>query len=391
VVSGIAENTWLEKARGLAEEIERWRDYGEQERSLAPELFEAFKAAGFYGFALSRAFGGDQVRLGSVVEVIEEVSRHDGSAGWNLLIGSLSGAFADYLPEAAAFEIFADGSVSVGSFAPTGQAVAVDGGYRVSGKWAFTSGCQNADWLMGGFMLMDGGRPKSRPDGRPELRIMFLPKAQCEILDTWHTVGMRGTGSHDFRVEDVFVPADREFSFWDLGRGPAERQSRAYVQPFLPHIGGPVMAAVSLGIARDAIESFKDFALNKTPEAASSTLATQHTTHLRLGEAEALVRSSRAYLYDIVRQVESVTNQGLETTEVVGSAVRLACAYIAQSCTQAVDLMFDLAGGSSIYSSSRLEKCFRDVHVVSHHILISPSNIEMVGQYLLGQGLQMRR
>ena len=151
------------------------------------------------------------------------------------------------------------------------------------------------------------------------------------------------------------------------------------------------MTAVSLGIAQDAIDSFKDLAAQKTPFASTSTLANPHTTHLRVGQAEALVRSARAYLYDIVRQVEAATSQTQEVVEELGAAVRLACAHCAQLASEAVDLMFDVAGGTSVYETSRLERCFRDVHMVSHHVLISPSNIEMVGQYLLGLGLQMRR
>lgn len=387
----IEQRAWLDKARGLATVVEEWREAAERERRLPQPLFQAIQEAGILNLMLPRVWGGHQVSLETEVSVVEELSRQDGSVGWNVMIGSLGGCFADYLPREAARAIFGSGKdVAVGSFAPTGQALPVPGGYRVSGQWAFGSGCHNATWLSGGFLLLEDGKPRMNPDGSPDTQLMLFPRSECEILDTWRTTGMRGTGSHDYRVEDLFIPEDRVFPYAAFFRGPAEREDRGHAQPF-HQLVAPAMAAVSLGIARRAIDSFKELATKKTPLAATSSLARQHTTHLRVGEAEALLRSARAYLFDTVRQVDAATNSTKDATERLGADVRLASAYAAQSATNAVDLMFDAAGGSSIYESSRLEGCFRDVHMVTHHIIVAPSNIEMVGQYLLGLGLRMRR
>lgn len=392
MVSTTQLSPWVEKAKALEPEVTKWRDVGERERRLPAELFDAIKRAGLLRLALPRAFGGEQMDLRTIVEVIEEASRQDGSTGWNLMISVLGGGFADYLSEDAAREMFATGDeVAVGSFAPNGQAIPVDGGFKVNGHWSFGSGCQNANWLSGGFLVMEDGKPRMNADGIPDVQVLFFRTSEAEILDTWHTAGMRGTGSHDYQVADVFVPRDRGFPFFAFFRGPQARPSRGFAFPFLPNMVAPAMTAVALGIARDAIDSFKHLALGKTPAAATTPLGQQHSIHLRLGEAEALLRSARAYTYETVDRVQTALDAPPEALEEVAAAVRLASAHAVQSAIQAVDLMFEAAGGSSVYASSRIERCFRDVHMVSHHFIVAPSNIEMVGQYLLGGGLAMRR
>jgi indole-3-acetate monooxygenase len=151
------------------------------------------------------------------------------------------------------------------------------------------------------------------------------------------------------------------------------------------------VAAVALGIARDAIDSFTALARTKTPALATSTLATQHTTHERVGRAEALRRAARAFLYDTVRELPYSPTWFEALSEDLRARIRLASAHAAQSAAEAVDLMFNAAGTTATYTSSRLERCFRDVHVATQHVAVAPSNIEMVGQYLLGLGLQARR
>ena len=163
-----------------------------------------------------------------------------------------------------------------------------------------------------------------------------------------------------------------------------------YIRDFAAY-AGPRVAAVALGIARDAIDSFTALAMTKTPILATSTLATQHTTHERVGRAEALLRSGRAFLYETVRELPYSPTWCKALSDDLRASIRLASAHAAQSAAEAVDLMFNAAGTTSIYTSSRLERCFRDVHVATQHVAVAPSNIEMVGQFFLGLDLQMRR
>jgi alkylation response protein AidB-like acyl-CoA dehydrogenase len=381
---------WVEKARALEPEVAKWRDVGEAQRRLPAELFQVFNSEGFFRLTLPRALGGTQIEVATLAEIIEEVARQDGAVGWNVMICSLGGCLADYLSDAAVQEMFTPGDVWVGSFAPTGEAVPVQGGYRAKGRWSFGSGCQNATWLSGGFLVMDEGKPRLNPDGSPHVQLLFFPRSQAQILDTWDTAGLRGTGSHDYQVEDVFIPADRGFPLGLFFAGPEPRPGRAYPHPFLPTVCAPVMAAVALGIAREAIDSFTALATSKIRRG-GTTLAQQQTVHLKLGEAEALVRSARAYLYETARRVDSSTELSPDEAQELAAGVRLAGSHIVQCATKAVDLMFEAGGGSSIYKASPLERCFRDVHMVSHHVLVSPEGIEMAGQYLLGLGLQFRR
>ena len=384
--------TWLEKARSLAPLVETWAGAAEQERRLPQPLFEAVRDAGLFRLIKPRAFGGEEARLEEVLGVIEELSRQDGSLGWNVMIGTFSGLLADYLPEEAACVVFGGPGVVAGSFAPNGQAVAAPDGYRVSGRWSFASGCQNADWMVCAALVMSRALNESGPD----IRLFFLPVDECELIDTWFTTGMRGTGSHDFSVTDVFVPADRQFPFAWLRSGPPPRPGLGHAQPFYS-VASPVMAGVALGIARDAIESFKAMAMTKTPRAGSTTLANQHTVHEKLGLAEATLRSARAYVYETIRAVSDAclthadgTPDEAAITDLVATS-RLAAAYAARCAAEAVDIMFEAGGGTSIYATSRLDRCFRNVHMVTHHIAVAPSNLEMAGQYLLGLGLQVRR
>jgi alkylation response protein AidB-like acyl-CoA dehydrogenase len=233
---------------------------------------------------------------------------------------------------------------------------------------------------------MSDGKPVLREDGGPQVRILFVPAADATILDTWHTGGLRGTGSHDFEVRNALVPAERGFPFAHLLTGPESRETAAYPQAFLL-LAGVGMAAVALGIARDALDSFRQLAVEKTPTGAGSKLRTQPVVHDRYAEAEALVASARSYLYEVTEELAA----SRQPPDGLAAKVRLAGAHAARVAERAVETVYSLGGGSSIYSISRLDRCFRDVHVVSHHVAVSPSQFELVGQYLLGGPLLARR
>jgi alkylation response protein AidB-like acyl-CoA dehydrogenase len=358
---------------------------------MARAAFEAIERSGILEMTTPHAFGGPQSGAIAQAQVVEELARYDASAAWNVYIWAGSGVFADYLPESTARDILGVGQHGVvgGSFA-LGQAQPVDGGFRVSGRWPFASGCHYLTWFAACCVVTDGDRPRTVDGAAPDMQLVLLPAAACQIIDTWRATGMRGTGSHDFSVDDVFVPAERTFPFVKLLTGPDVRPSTAYPWPFTD-METPPMAAIGLGIARDAIDSFKDLAAHKTPSVATTTLAQQHTVQKQVGKSEALVRSARAYLYQTMAEFAAPDADGGQRVADRSAAVRLATAHCAQSAVQAVDLLFDAAGGTSVYESSRLERCFRDVHMITHHIGASPTTFEMVGQYLLGGPLQMRR
>lgn len=389
MIDATTATNWVEKARAAAPLVREHRDACERERRMVTPLHETLREAGIFRLMLPRQFGGEQLDLITAMRVIEELSRQDGGVGWNVMIGTHWSLLADCFPEDAAQALFTPDATFGGSFAPLGRAVPEPGGYRVTGTWPFGSGCQNATWIGAGCQVVsgDGGTGATEP---PDFRIFFVPVSACEIRDTWMTAGMRGTGSHDVRIDGVFVPAERTLPRSFLAQGPTPRPGVAYPQPLLPHLAAPTMGAVALGIARDAIDSFVEIATTKVQYMGSMPLAEHHTVHERVGRAEALLRSGRAFLYEAARDVMTALDDGADL-EAVAAVTRLAGAHAAESAAKATDLMFDAGGGGAIYTRSRLERCFRDVHIVSHHIMASPTHFEMVGQYFLGRGLQFRR
>jgi indole-3-acetate monooxygenase len=387
--TAVKTSEWVERARALAPVVEQWRDASEQERRVPRPLFEALRDAGVFRMSVPKAVGGAEVDEETILQAIEELSRQDGSVGWNVMIASNAAIAAAYLPTKALREVYRGGpsTVIAGALLPQGAAIPVPGGFCLTGRWTFASGCHQADWMLGSSTVMAQGTPRLRPDGRPDIRTFFVPVGECELLDTWHTAGLRGTGSHDWQVTDVFVPEEQSFPI--LRDGPSKPGS-LYIRDFAAY-AGPRVAAVALGIARDAIDAFTALAMTKTPILATNTLATQHTTHERVGRAEARLRSGRAFLYETVRELPYSPTWSEALSDDLRASIRLASAHAAQSAAEAVDLMFTAAGTTSIYESSRLERCFRDVHVATQHVAVAPSNIEMVGQYFLGLGLQVRR
>jgi alkylation response protein AidB-like acyl-CoA dehydrogenase len=380
---------WTERVRALAPQIAAWRDTAEQERRLPKPLVEALREAGLFSLGVRRRVGGAEVDRETLWAVIEELSYLDGAVGWNVMIAAFAAALVSYLPDAALQQVYQEGpnTVVAGAVIPKGVARPAPGGFRLSGRWPFGSGCQQAAWMGGGAVVLADQKPRPRPDGRPDIRIFVLPASDCEILDTWQTTGLRGTGSHDWQVSDLFVPEEYTIPIlFDGSREPRALYAGDFLSPTTPGV-----ALVALGIARDALDAFTALAGSKTPAMGSTPLSGQHTVHERVGRAAALLGAGTAYLYDAARRLPSSTDFSAPIEEEHVAHVRLACAFAAQSAAEAVDLLVAAAGTTSLYTSSRLERCFRDVHTAVRHAAIAPSNVEMVGQYLLGLGLQTRR
>jgi alkylation response protein AidB-like acyl-CoA dehydrogenase len=269
---------------------------------MAEPLVAALRASGFLRLWLPRELGGLEADPETVSTLIERVAELDGSVGWNFLVAVAHGQFAGYLPETAAQAILGPNPdvIIATSFGPGGRAVLVDGGYRVSGRWSFASGIHQAEWLCGGCVVFEGENPRLGPNGDPGRLVMFFPAKQAEILDTWHTGGLRGTGSQDFTVTDVFVPDGYGF---DLQRTTGRTDGPLYRQPFLGNLHGVAFAAVALGIARHAISAFAELAGGKVPAGRSRALLRERPlAQMQVAQADALVSAARAFLLDATRQ-----------------------------------------------------------------------------------------
>jgi indole-3-acetate monooxygenase len=366
--------------------VEQYRDEGERERRLPQPLFQAMRDGGLFSLWVPRSLGGAEVDIETSLCVVEELSRLDGAVGWNVMIAGNTSILWSNLAPAVTAEMMLEhsghviaGTVTSGS----GQAYPVPGGFRVSGRWPFASGCHQADWLVCVCHIIDDGQPRTAPDGTPQPYTFVLPAAACEILDTWHTVGLRGTGSHDFQVQDLFVPGGRYFA----ARGARSYQSGPLYNTSFYHLWAPNIAAVALGIARAAIDLFVDVAATKRPTRITVVLAQRETVQEKVGQAEALVRSSRAFLFETVRETWPLLEAGVPVPERLTALNRLASSTAVEYAKSAVDLVFTLAGTTSVYTRSRLERCFRDVHVVQQHAVVAPAGVIMAGRQLLGLGL----
>ena len=373
----------FEIARALAPRIRERADEIEAARRLPHDLVMAIANAGLFKIAVSEAEGGLGADILTTLRVIEEVARADGSTGWCLAMGINSFRQSAQLEPAVRRKLFHSDpiGVSAGSANPRGRAVAVPGGYRVTGHWFFASGCMHSSLLHGACKVFDGDAPRLRRNGDQDVRIAyFYPKSQARIIDTWNVSGMRGTGSHDIEVEDLFVPEEHTFSALDRRArvtGPMNRMHGF-------DLAGCGFCCVGLGVARAAIDEFIELAQVKTPRGASELLRDRPIVQARIGEAEALLRSGRAFLFDTVQHMWQTVLAGEFVTERQRSDLRMAMTHAAQSAAKATHIVCATAGTTSIFTSSPLERCARDAETVTRHNQLQFMNYEAVGRTLLG-------
>ncbi|HPG28161.1 MAG TPA: acyl-CoA dehydrogenase family protein [Myxococcota bacterium] len=367
----------MQAAHALAPELRARAEEIEAARRLPRDLSDRFAAAGFYRLLVPEAYGGLERPPREAMEIFEVLARADGASAWCAFIGATSGRVLASLPEATARAVFREPTTLVcGAVAPRGRALAAEGGVRVTGRWAWGSGIANADWVLAGCAPGEATDDAGTP---PRPRLVLVPAAQVEILDTWHVSGLAGTGSTDFALEDVFVPASR---IVDLGAKPVvERPLYAFPQLALL---GLSLGAIALGLARAAIDELIALAGGKTPQGSSRPLAARAHTQSEVALAEAGVRSARAfYLETIDAAWTEARARGVIPVE-CRRDLRLATTHAARASAEAIDRMYHVAGGSSVYLRSPLQRHFRDVHVLTQHMMVAPPTLELTGRLLLG-------
>lgn len=375
----------LAAAGRLAGELGERAGEVETNRFLPQDIAASFVGAGFYRLCLPEECGGLEANPRLLVEVVERLARGDASPAWCVMIGATTGLLAGFMPPEEARAVFgAPDIISAGVFAPRGKAVREvrDGvsGYRVSGRWQWGSGSRNATWIAGGCLIMgDDGKPELAPEGVPQNRMMIFPAQEVTLLDTWDVSGLNGTGSTDFEVKDVFVPASRAVSL--ISDKPLARPLYAFPTFGLLSIG---IAGVALGAARGAIDDLIEIAGAKKPQGSSKTLAERAKAHLDVSEAEALTRSARAYLYEAIDTAWEAAMRHGEITADHRCDLRHASVHAVKSATRAIDLMYTLAGGSSVYRSNALQRRFRDIHVATQHAMVADTTYELTGRLFLG-------
>jgi len=321
------------------------------------------------------SLGAAQASPAVVLRCAEEVARGDASAGWCVSIAATSSLLAGWLSADGAAEVFGSpDAIAAGVWAPRGTAQLVDGGYRVSGRWAFCSGIEHSDYLFGGCIVTSGD------DGSGTPRILGMRKSELEILDTWHTLGLRGTGSHDAVADDMFVP--RANSLWLLE--PPACDAALYRFPIFAFFALSISAA-ALGNARGAIEDLVELAADKRSLGSSRTLAERPATWSTVAQAEAALRAARAFYYQAIEDGWAAAEAAAEVTVEVRTGLRLAATHAVRTAAAVARDMHDLGGGAAIYQSSPLQRRLRDAHTASAHFQVNAATWELTGRLLLGQ------
>jgi alkylation response protein AidB-like acyl-CoA dehydrogenase len=399
----------IEAARALRPQIERYADQVEEERRLPQPLVDLLAEAGFFKMLVPKSLGGSETDPETFCRVIEELSRPDGSTGWSVFVPACVGAAAGSFPEDTAWEIFGkEPRACVACSAapapnpsqrPPDRAIAVDGGYRVTGRWSFTSGCMNSTWLAGPSAIYAGEQPRIDSSGNPEVRLMVFPVSDCQIIDTWHVTGLRGSGSHDFAVTDVFVPHEHTLLRSSPVRPCHPGALYAFAAGVIPAVAVKVgtansspwtgvasigFAAVCLGIARGALDALIQLAAVKSIGRGKGQLRDNPIVQDQVGRAEATLRAARAYMYATIREEwESVLKTGFCTPKQHG-LLRLAATHAATLSAQVVDTAWNAGGASAIFAGNPIERRFRDMHVATQNIAIRSEHYTSAGRMVLG-------
>ncbi|HEY3909869.1 MAG TPA: acyl-CoA dehydrogenase family protein [Stellaceae bacterium] len=379
---------YLGRARELGPMIAAAADAIEARRELPEKLVAALAERGFFRLLLPRSLDGAELPPSAYVPVIEEIAKHDASVAWCLGQACGCSMTAAYLSAEVAREIFGGERGIVAWGPPGGPAGAriAPGGYRLTGAWSFASGSHHATWLGAHVaILAEDGTQQLRPDGSPVFRTLLFPKAQAAFTDIWHVIGLRGTGSDRYTVDDLFVPED-----YAVARG-ADLKPR---EPGLlyafssSNVYSAGFAGVALGIARGTLDAFVELARDKIPRGARYTLRDNNLIQAQVAQCEARVGAARAFLLggldDIWREAGRTGRLSLDHN----TTIRLASTWAIHQAKDAVDTLYHAAGATAIFEDNPFERRFRDIHTVIQQYQGRQAHFEAVGQVLLGLGTE---
>ncbi len=369
----------LDAVGGLAPVIAARAGEIEEARRLPPDLLADLTAAGCFRMLLPRSHGGAGVDLATSMRVYEELGRADASVAWTVGIGA--GCWLDLvgLPRATFDALFASGpGVKFGgAINPAGVAVPAEGGFRVTGRWAFVSGCQHCDWIYGNC-IEEGAAGEG---DMPPLRLALFRAGEIEIEDTWSVSGLCGTGSHDIVADDVFVPAERTFAL--LSAEPCLDEPLVRVP--LPSPYALQMASVALGIAQGALDDILALATDKVPLFAGASLAANPLFQNQLAESDARLRAARALVYADAGTAWATALAGDAFTPRHRARIRASAVWATDAAAAVVDTAYRAGGGSSLYTASPLQRRLRDIHALTQHFLVKLDSLTTAGAVLTGQ------
>jgi len=364
----------LARARALAPALRARADEIEQARRLPADIVELLRGTGVFRMGFARSWGGPELTSVEQTEVIEALGYGDAAVAWCAMIGSDTGLYASFLDRAVAERIFPSlDTITAGLLFPNGRAEIVPGGYLLSGRWQFGSGVTHADWVISGAFLYRDGNPEPGDDGSPhDSKLFLVPRADVEVIDTWHTTGLAGSGSCDYTITDVFVPDERTVTFDNVrsGTGPLAQ----------PEVHMRNMPGVALGVARAALDHARDAAL-------AAGRADDYRTQVTLADCEADLAATRHGVYGALRRQHEVLTAGNDLgalTPLERAALPLSRRHAFRTARSIVTRLYDLLQTSAIYRPSPLDRWLRDTTTMCQHIVAQDRILQTAGAHLLG-------
>jgi alkylation response protein AidB-like acyl-CoA dehydrogenase len=369
----------LDEVRRLAPDIVARAPEIESARRLPRDLLDQLATAGCFRTFLPASHGGAEADLASGLRVVEELSRADASVGWTVMIGAASWFNLAGLPRAAFDSLFADGPdvMGAGVFSPNGTARPVDGGYRIDGRWPFASGCDDADWLFANCV--------EEGDGEPLLRTVLLFPGDVTIEDTWHVSGLRGTGSHHVRVDDIFVPSEQTAPAFSVDPS----LDVTILQIPLPPLFALLTASVALGAARGGLDDIVGLAGDKVPLMSAGTLAESPLFQHDLARMDTDLRAARALFYETADETWASAAARTALSPAQRARIRATAVWVTARTVAVGDAAYHAGGGTAVYAANPLQRRLRDLHAVTQHHLVKPDALTKAGAVLLGQDVDL--
>ncbi len=384
-MDGISQNNpdYLARARTLGPALAAAAGEIERERELPPAIVSALIDNGMFRLLQPRFLGGAELDPMAYVAVIEEIASHDASTAWCLGQANGCAMAAAFLDADVAEEIFGppDGIVAWGPVGPA-ELRAVPGGFRLTGSWNFASGCHHASWL-GAHVVAQAadGTPLRRKDGAEIVRTLLFPKSRAMMADNWFVVGLRGTGSDRYSVTDLFVPER-----YTVLRDPAipPRQPGRLYRFSSSNLYAAGFAAVALGTARGMLTHFVELAQEKVPRGSRQLLCENQVIQSQVAQAEARLRSARAFLVGTLAELWQMVGDGGELSLPQNATLRLAATWAIQQSREVVETLYAAAGATAIFDDRPFERRFRDMHTASQQAQGRQAHFETVGRVLMG-------
>ena len=357
----------------------------ENKRRLSKEVINALRDAGLMRLFLPLSLGGLELDPLTTAKLVEEVAHYNTAAAWSMMVGNTSAFWCSRVCDSGIEEIYQDGpdTLMAGAFHPPMSAVKTDGGFVITGQSPLTSNVHEARWIFVTAMVMENGQPIFH-NGVPEIIGAIMGANDCNIIDTWYTIGMKATDSNDISAQNVFVPTHRSFPLAPEFEPNSHYKGSLYRFPAIGASIASLIAPTALAVARNAIEELKSIAAKKIPFGSQVSIRDRGTVQRKLGLAEALVQSSSAYLHQQILYCWNKTLQEEKISIDERAALLLAVTHANQCSLQATELMYSAAGTSGIYLRNKLSRYFLDAEVIRHHGFSNESRYETAGQVYLG-------